>query len=372
VYLRVANEDSLTVHLLNLLDLEVRPGIIWATCNFAFHTAAGTVRRTVDGIPNEKAASIIETFDQAKAKVIAKLVEGAVEDLDSWVARGTRELSGTQVDRRSAAEVMASLAPPPTPSNVSWDQVFGHSAVAQAKKIAKAWPSWEGTPTNAATDRAHVLRRDSFKVEVANWVASFRSRYRADRWVPKGAIDRYVRANPAPAWRSETWAGAMKQLRMRTRTKAGSSLFDILSMLPGEIEDLGCGLNHEEWKAIARGETEAESLRNITAGQNDAHLAQQRQSRKQFFDTVEKNPLTDEQVHACICMDDAVMVVAAAGSGKTSTMVAKTGYALHEVQNAFQATTVITMMRAPAKSADRRRRMQSDWQSEPMPPLPAC
>ena len=29
-------------------------------------------------------------------------------------------------------------------------------------------------------------------------------------------------------------------------------------------------------------------------------------------------------------MDDSVLIVAAAGSGKTSTMVAKTGYALHE------------------------------------------
>jgi DNA helicase-4 len=45
---------------------------------------------------------------------------------------------------------------------------------------------------------------------------------------------------------------------------------------------------------------------------------------------VEKSPLTDEQIHACVCMDDSVLVVAAAGSGKTSTIVAKAGYALKE------------------------------------------
>lgn len=67
---------------------------------------------------------MVDEFDQAKARVIAKLVEDSVEELDAWVARGTRELSGPQVDRRSAAEVMASPAPPPTPSNVSWEQVF--------------------------------------------------------------------------------------------------------------------------------------------------------------------------------------------------------------------------------------------------------
>lgn len=66
------------------------------------------------------------------------------------------------------------------------------------------------------------------------------------------------------------------------------------------------------------------------ATQNIFHLAQQKERLKPFFDTVEKNPLTDEQMDGCICMDDAVQIVAAAGSGKTSTMVARVGYALHE------------------------------------------
>jgi DNA helicase-4 len=48
-----------------------------------------------------------------------------------------------------------------------------------------------------------------------------------------------------------------------------------------------------------------------------------------FFATVEKSPLTNEQARAVICMDNWVQVVAAAGSGKTSVMVAKAAYALH-------------------------------------------
>jgi len=63
---------------------------------------------------------------------------------------------------------------------------------------------------------------------------------------------------------------------------------------------------------------------------NHAHLLAKRKDLKAFFDTVEKNPLTDEQILACICMDDAIQIVAAAGSGKTSTMVAKVGYAIRE------------------------------------------
>ena len=355
VYMRVADGGALRVHLLNLLRLEVRPGIIWATCNFTFRTPGGTVERSVDGIPNDKAASMVEAFDRARARTIAKLVEGSIEPLQAWVERGIRELSGPQLDRRSAVEVMASLDPPPTPNQVSWDQVFSHSAVAQAKKIAKAWPSWEGTPTNAASDRVHALRRDSFKVEVANWVGSFCSRYSTDRWLPKGAIDRYVRMYPAPIWRNESWSGAMKQLRMRPpNSTAGSLIFDILSRFPGEIEDLGCGLAHEKWKAIARGETESDSLRNVMAGQNEEHLANQRVARKQFFDTVEKNPLTEEQIHACVCMDDAVMIVAAAGSGKTSTMVAKTGYAIHEGLAAPDQILLLAFNRSTANEVGER------------------
>jgi DNA helicase-4 len=66
------------------------------------------------------------------------------------------------------------------------------------------------------------------------------------------------------------------------------------------------------------------------ATHNQQHLIDQKVKLKAFFDIVEASPLTDEQADACICMDDAVQIVAAAGSGKTSTMVAKTGYVLQQ------------------------------------------
>lgn len=349
VCMRVADAEPVRVHLLNLVGLNVRPGFMWATCNFTFRTSSGTIERKVDGIPNAQAAWMADAFQRAWIKVVAKLVGESAQELDAWVARGVHELSRGQKDRRSAAEVMASLGPPPTPDHVSWEQVFSHKSVEKAKEVAKSWPSWDGDPVKIAVERSHALRRDSFKEEVATWVKSFRARYGPDRWLPKGAIDRYVRMFPAPVWHSESWEGALKQLRKRPRSGAG-----IFARLSGEIEDLGCGLTHDEWKAIARGTTEAESLRQLTAGQNDAYLARQREARKQFFDTVEKNPLTDEQVHACICMDDAVMVVAAAGSGKTSTMVAKTGYALHEGLATPEQILLLAFNRATADELGER------------------
>jgi DNA helicase-4 len=61
---------------------------------------------------------------------------------------------------------------------------------------------------------------------------------------------------------------------------------------------------------------------------NERHLARQVANLKPFFDTVEKSPLTQEQTKAVVCFDNRVLLVASAGSGKTSTMVAKAGYAL--------------------------------------------
>lgn len=61
---------------------------------------------------------------------------------------------------------------------------------------------------------------------------------------------------------------------------------------------------------------------------NEAYLRKALQEHKAFFDQVEKSPLTEEQAKAVVCFDNRVLLVASAGSGKTSTMVAKAGYAL--------------------------------------------
>lgn len=47
-----------------------------------------------------------------------------------------------------------------------------------------------------------------------------------------------------------------------------------------------------------------------------------------FFDTIEKNPLTEEQRRAVACFAPRTLVVAAAGSGKSSVLAAKTAYAI--------------------------------------------
>ncbi|RKF36714.1 UvrD-helicase domain-containing protein [Paraburkholderia fungorum] len=64
------------------------------------------------------------------------------------------------------------------------------------------------------------------------------------------------------------------------------------------------------------------------AQKNEEHTRRELAACKDLLDQVENKPLTEEQARAVICFDDRVLVVASAGSGKTSTMVAKAAYAI--------------------------------------------
>ena len=65
---------------------------------------------------------------------------------------------------------------------------------------------------------------------------------------------------------------------------------------------------------------------------NDRIISSVSNSNVDFFDTVEENPLTKRQREACASDEDATLVVAGAGTGKTSTIVAKIGLLLRTHQ----------------------------------------
>jgi len=136
---------------------------------------------------------------------------------------------------------------------------------------------------------AAQTREPTYRERLIEWRSSWGPDLEGAGWIAKGAIAKVVKEKPPPS--------------------APSNIDTTVHSIPRDIED-----------AI---ETEFKA-------HNKLFRKAQRERLKGFFDTVEKNPLTDEQIEACICMDDNVQIVAAAGSGKTSTMVAKAGYALHE------------------------------------------
>lgn len=128
---------------------------------------------------------------------------------------------------------------------------------------------------------------DDYQDRLNTWRASWAHEVDRARWIPSGAASRLIAKYPPP------------------RPAVGSGRFGGPAF---ELDRLVA-----EFKA-----------------HNRSYLETQRVSLRSFFSEVEKSPLTDEQIAACVCMDDSVMIVAAAGSGKTSTMVAKAGYALHQ------------------------------------------
>lgn len=59
---------------------------------------------------------------------------------------------------------------------------------------------------------------------------------------------------------------------------------------------------------------------------NELFLNNKKEAYKDYFDQLEANPLTEAQRNACIEDEDANLVLAGAGTGKTSTIVGKAGY----------------------------------------------
>src|SRR5271166_3166201 len=136
---------------------------------------------------------------------------------------------------------------------------------------------WVVANRAAAKQRLGEQRRKNevqaeIRGKLSEWIGRCMGSIDRSRWVPKGAVDSLLAANPPPTTKGFTW------------------------------------------KDLAGDERPADSLLRSMAEHNAAHLAHQRSAMRGFFDTVETNPLTEEQIQACICMDDNVLIVAAAGS----------------------------------------------------------
>jgi DNA helicase IV len=69
-------------------------------------------------------------------------------------------------------------------------------------------------------------------------------------------------------------------------------------------------------------------LEQAVAHVNERIAHAELESCEDFFATVEKSPLTGEQARAVVTFDNRVQLLAAAGSGKTSVMVARAAYAV--------------------------------------------
>ena len=133
-----------------------------------------------------------------------------------------------------------------------------------------------------------------------------------------------------------TWQDAVAQLLARGRSEQrwiSTETVDALAAAhprPGlldRVRGAGCESSLTADQRVAVGFLDAR-LDSMVAKANEQIVARELSSRRAFFDTIEKTPLTDEQARAVVCFDNRVQVLAAAGSGKTSVMVARAAYAV--------------------------------------------
>ncbi len=123
---------------------------------------------------------------------------------------------------------------------------------------------------------------------------------------------------------------------------------DVLASRP-----VGGRLTSAVRNALTAEECDAADLLNadhraLVAAANERIRANELATRRDFFDQVEKSPLTDEQANAVVTFDNRVRVIAAAGSGKTSVMVARAAYA---IERRFVAPDRILMLAFNADAA---------------------
>ena len=64
------------------------------------------------------------------------------------------------------------------------------------------------------------------------------------------------------------------------------------------------------------------------------YIQTKKKAFKKYFENIESHPLTEDQIEACIIDEDNNLVLAGAGTGKTSTMVGRAGFLLESKQAA--------------------------------------
>ena len=86
----------------------------------------------------------------------------------------------------------------------------------------------------------------------------------------------------------------------------------------------------------------------------ESYISHQLQVHQHFFDQVESNPLTLSQRRACIIDNDNNLLLAGAGTGKTSVMVGRTGYLLESLQAQHDEILLLAYGRKAADEMDER------------------
>ncbi|WP_331487961.1 UvrD-helicase domain-containing protein [Luteimonas endophytica] len=250
----------------------------------------------LDGIPNARAVHMQDAVERATARAInASLSPKFLALFTEWFEKSRDLVAPSSSQWADTSKVLAALAangPPPSPiAGKSLHQVLSHQSFTPPPHIDEELLRGLRSPEEALLAQLERADRALFSVKLRQWAleAEAEATSEGTRWWSQSASKRALQRCPAPHHPVYGWM---------------------------DVEEADGAKSPLEFLAIQRGRF------------NASHCEQVQQELNHFFATVEKSPLTPEQIDAVVCFDDHELVIAAAGSGKTSTMVAKAGYAL--------------------------------------------
>ena len=142
------------------------------------------------------------------------------------------------------------------------------------------------------------------------------------------------------------WVSFHQIDHLKNRIESLNPLFRILPSSLTEDEHLQKILNK-----LPRTEDEIEHFRKTS---NKQFAKEELERFENYFDTIETNPLTDAQRNAVLIHENRTLIVAGAGSGKTSVVVAKAGYLLKKGLCSPEQLLLIAFNRSAANEIQER------------------
>jgi DNA helicase IV len=266
---------------------------ISSTVDCRFQIFGMKLDRALKGLKQSAAAEIKAFIDQQVIERLSECAGRSQASLDQWQAAVEWRVRALGMISPETREDLKGSIPLPLIAGLEkWEALFEHPALTQARRqYPNVFPALSTAPASCVDALVETHNRKEFERALASWVATLQERLAQSGWLGHRAQVRMFRDASPPQWPGKAWN----------------------DIVPDELKPGPDAWWTRQWQA-----------HNVSFEQ------QQMVAKRVFFDRVESNPLTEEQARAVVCMDDELLVVAAAGSGKSSTIVAKAGYALEE------------------------------------------
>ncbi len=151
-----------------------------------------------------------------------------------------------------------------------------------------------------------------------------------------------------------TWEGLAARDAYLTARDVGAwkTTLPPLDLPTDDDSDLFARLPMDQQRRLRRVVALSKDSQKAAEARNAEYVRQQLGNFKAFFDAIESNPLTDQQRQAIVHDEDNALVVAGAGTGKTSTVVGKVGYVL---KKGWAAPEEILLLAFTTKAAEEMR-----------------